>query len=266
MIPLSNLSVLEFAGNDARQFLHNQLSSDVNALPDGGAGFSCCCNPAGRVIALLLLVRRGDSVFAVCSAELALSLHHWLARFIFRSKVTISLRDDLAVCDGSGPAGITQPVVACTTTGLDYALVDKFSAGKEDGAESTAWKARELAAGICWLGEKSSAQFLPQMLNFESIGALSFRKGCFPGQEIIARTRYLGTLKRRALIITIRDGCKLAVMDKVEVHAKEDTYSAVVVDCAVTSANNNLLFLVVRCGGDIEPVSLSFDDQAFSLA
>ena len=203
MIPLPNLSVLEFAGNDARQFLHNQLSSDVNTLPEGAAGFSCCCNPAGRVIALMLLVPHAGSVFAVCSTVLAPSLEAWLARFIFRSKVTISRREDLVVCGWSEEVGDLRPVVASTVTGLEYALVDRGALKDAGQAQHVHWKSRELEAGICWLDEASTTQFLPQMLDFESIGALSFKKGCFPGQEIIARARYLGKVKRQPLLLKL---------------------------------------------------------------
>ena len=266
MIPLPNLSVLEFAGNDARQFLHNQLSSDVNTLPEGAAGFSCCCNPAGRVIALMLLVPHAGSVFAVCSTVLAPSLEAWLARFIFRSKVTISRREDLVVCGWSEEVGDLRPVVASTVTGLEYALVDRGALKDAGQAQHVHWKSRELEAGICWLDEASTTQFLPQMLDFESIGALSFKKGCFPGQEIIARTRYLGTLKRRALKLRIADGGELAVLDKVKVNTIADSYSAVVVDSAASGVDESVLFLVIRCSEEIEPVSLSVGDQAFSLA
>lgn len=266
MISLLNLSVLEFAGNDARQFLHNQLSSDINALPEGGAGFSCCCNPAGRVIALMLLVPHAGSVYAICSSALAAPLQAWLARFVFRAKVTITRREDLAVCGWSASLGDLDPIVATTVTGLEYALVVKQALKYTDQAQYDHWKTRELEAGICWLDEASSSQFLPQMLGFEAIGALSFKKGCFPGQEIIARTRYLGKLKRRALRVHIKNGQNLMIMDKVKVHSSEDSYTAQVVDSSVSGVDERLLFLVIRCGEDIEPVSLSAGDQILSLA
>ena len=97
MFPINTLSVLEFTGHDAGQFLHNQLSADITGITAGNAGFACCCNPAGRVLGLLLVSPRANSILVVCASELADQLKAWLGRYIIRADVQINLRSDLAV-------------------------------------------------------------------------------------------------------------------------------------------------------------------------
>ncbi|MDX1461344.1 MAG: hypothetical protein R3348_09845, partial [Xanthomonadales bacterium] len=162
------------------------MSSDVLATEDGQWGFGCCCNPAGRVIALLALRPGPDGVVGLCSASLAETLAGWLQRFVFRDDVTIRVRNDLAALGHIGTEASAGGV-----SGLSYSVQGIEEVNAVQALPGEAFHAAELQRGICWLHPESSAQFLPQMLGFEAIGALSFRKGCYPGQEIIARTRYL---------------------------------------------------------------------------
>lgn len=248
MLPLNSLSILEFKGHDAGQFLHNQLSADILGINPGTAGFACCCNPAGRVLALFLVSPHEGSYFVVCASELADELSTWLGRFIFREKVSIEHRPDLQVFAGdtSGPAA---PVaVLRSATGLNYALAGALDSPTEpENPAQGALKAKELRRGVCWLGKAGSGQYLPQMLGYEQIGALSFNKGCYPGQEIIARTRYLGKLKRRPVLVEV-EHAETQPGDKVELLAGEHSFSAVIADQAPAEGNNMLLFLVARMG------------------
>lgn len=267
MFPLSTLSVLEIKGHDAGQFLHDQLSADIASIPAGGAGFGCLCNPAGRVLGLLLVSLQEESILAVCAADLAESLKAWLSRFIIRADVNIALRSDLAV----SPAVHEESADGCihieTDTGLGYTVWpgSKLQADSDETPER-AWRIRELQAGIVWLGAASSAQFLPQMLGFETIGALNFKKGCFPGQEIIARTRYLGKLKRRPLLLHISDSAAAGIMEKITVISGDEQYSAVVVDRVQGSQQDQYLFTVVRAAEDLEVDRVVIREQSLALA
>lgn len=266
MIPLSNLAVLEFQGDDARQFLQNQLSADIDAIAVGQSGFACCCNPAGRVLALLLILPLDDRVLAVLSADLAEDTRTWLNRFILRSDVRITARNDLFVATG-GATDIAGAAVGPVEPleGLPYAVLDEPFPDIETGPDAAAaWKAEELRRGVCWLDSASAGQFLPQMLGFEAIGALNFRKGCFPGQEVIARTRYLGKLKRRPLLLQLEAGAPLPVMQKVTLETEQDSVSGVVVDEG-RDASGRCLMLVVRSPVAVKAKAVVVEEQRFNV-
>jgi hypothetical protein len=267
MIPLSNLSVFELRGNDARQFLQNQLSADIDAIAIGAAGFACCCNPAGRVLALLLVMPLEDRFMLVLSADLAEEIRAWLGRFVLRADVQMAARNDLFVATG-GAAAVSRAAhgPVAPVAGLSYVLLDEpFPDLEPEKGGGHHWKAEELQRGVCWLDGVTSGQFLPQMLGFERIGALSFRKGCFPGQEVIARTRYLGKLKRRPLLLRAGLGQALPALQKLSLETAAGPVSAVLVDQAAVGAER-WLFTVVRAEQEVTPLGMVVDGKAVSLA
>jgi folate-binding protein YgfZ len=216
---LGHLATLRFSGRDAGRFLHNQLSADILALQEGHSSFACLCQPKGRVIALLLVWHRGDAFEVICPAVQQEALAQWLQRFVFRDDVRIEEGSedvtgafvqgaDAAHEAAPGPASHTRPV-----PGFWYGT---GAADSSAAADAEAFRAVELEHGICWLDAATSEQFLPQMLGAGSIGALNFRKGCYPGQEIVARTYYLGKLKQRPLVLTFSGNTAPTVMDKLE--------------------------------------------------
>jgi folate-binding protein YgfZ len=263
MILLRTLAVLEFTGNDAGQFLHNQLSADIAGLPSGGSGFACCCNPAGRVLGLLLVSVQNDSILAICAGELALPLREWLNRFVIRADVDIKPRSDLAVIAGV-PESLAAGIQIETDFGLKYVIVPAQNLQDDaDNALERKWRTAELKSGVTWLGAGTGGQFLPQMLGFESIGALSFKKGCYPGQEIIARTRYLGKLKRRPMLIRISDAVPVSIMEKIELKDGDETHTAVVVDRVTGHQQDQFLFTVVRAGQEVQPEGVLIRERFF---
>ncbi len=261
MFPLSTLSVLEFSGHDAGQFLQNQLSADINNIGPGEAGYACCCNPAGRVLGLLLVCLHKDSLLAVCASELAEPLKTWLSRFVIRADVAIQLRDDLTVaaCNQDDPEG--AELVLKTGPGLNYAVLPSrhFSEPCDEDQAQT-WKVDELKKGIVWLDGETSAKFLPQMLGFEQIGALSFQKGCYPGQEIIARTRYLGKLKRRPLLVRAANATQIGINEKISLNRGDTACTAVVVAQAKDQNNGQYLFVVARMNETFRPETIKVRD------
>ena len=187
-IELPHLAATNVSGEDAESFLQAQFTADISRLADGEGAFSAYCDRRGNVLAVIRVRREGDGFSLVTAATLRGLLVETLGRYRLRARANF------------------EPV-ALPVTGLIegaqliYALADSGApAPGVDAAALAAWRARELRANIPWLGPETSGQFLPQMLGLESIGALSFRKGCFPGQEVIARVRYLGKLKRLPLI------------------------------------------------------------------
>lgn len=242
MVTLPYLRILEFRGADAVDFLHRQLSADIQGLAHGDATFACLCQPKGRVIALLLVLRGPDGVDVACAAALADPVTDWLRRFVFRDDVSLAIAADRVVrgaVDAECADGV-EPV-----PGLRYFLTEPAS-GEDEELSPEAFRARELAQGVAWLDGKTREQFLPQMLGAEGIGALNYRKGCFPGQEIVARTHYLGRLKQRPLVVDFAAETLPRPMDRVIVRGADQEAEAVVVDGARRGDGRSLALLVVR--------------------
>jgi folate-binding protein YgfZ len=267
IMPLDHLAVMEFRGHDAGQFLQSQLTADVAAITGETAGFACCCNPSGRVLGLLLLRHTDDGFLAICAADLATELEAWLGKYILRSRVEIMQRPDLVV---TGP--LERPEVLpgalrfASGHGVYTVAPAAAVAGLKPAPESVAaFRSSELLAGAVWLGEGSSGQFLPQMLGLERIGALSFRKGCYPGQEVIARTRYLGKLKRHPVLCLAEGALQPAILAKAELLAGELSASAVVVDCLTLPGPSTLLFLVARIEPGVKLVALRMEEADHPL-
>jgi hypothetical protein len=222
---LDGFSLLRVSGEDALTFLQGQLSNDVRALDAGRAQFSSYSTAKGRVLASLLLWRNGDDYFLLLSADIAAAIGKRLSMYVLRSKVRIEVAEPLQLTGAHGPAveawlaGLAlwpaQPLDVCgsadgvMTVALPsggvilVAQADQASrlatgAGSDFVAvDFCAWSLLDIEAGIPWVSSPTQEQFVAQMLNMDIFGALSFSKGCYPGQEIIARTRYLGKVKRR---------------------------------------------------------------------
>ena len=161
--PYSSILV---TGADAFDFLQAQLSNDLRLLDDRPQLLAAWCNPKGRVICLMRVSRSGDGYRLILPAELEESVLRRLTMFRFRSKVELE----------SAPA--TPADLGISGTADDW-LLDNLRAGRPE-----IWAAQ-------------SEEFTPHMLNLDLLGAVSFDKGCYPGQEIVARTHYRGATKRR---------------------------------------------------------------------
>ena len=254
MIVLPYLSIIQASGPDAGSFLHAQLSADVASLGDGEAGFACYCNPQGQVLALLLLGRRGNDFQIVCASSLAESVVKRLGMFVLRARVQLILTSGRHVV-GLNPGDALAPgsmLLPPREVALQYGLIAD-GGEQEHGSES--WQAGELIRGIAWLQPATSGRFLPQMLGLDRFGAVSFSKGCYPGQEIIARARYLGTVKRLPLRLRIEGKADLGAGDACVLHSSGRTIEAVVVESVSTAPDETTVFAVAPLAVG-EPVDL----------
>ena len=167
--------LLHFRGSDCVKFLQGQLSNDMRSLSATGWLLAGLHNPQGRVLALLRLwAPAPDHVVALLPAELADAIATTLRRYVLRAKVTIDADTDAAA--------LAQLATQWPAAALP--------------AAATA-RAPDIAAGVPQVYAATSGMFVSQMLNLDCIGAISFDKGCYTGQEIIARTHYRGRMKRR---------------------------------------------------------------------
>lgn len=203
---LGDHRVLELAGRDAAAFAQAQFMNDVAALPAGQWQWNGWLTPKGRVIALFALLKldAGTLWLVLPDADPA-ELEAMLQRFVFRSRLTLAVRDDLHVAGAFHAPAAADGVAIAAGDGveLDFGAASAARTLRIDSVEPppeasalARWRAVDLLHGWPRLPASQSGQWTPQMLSLERLGAFSLRKGCYPGQEIVARTHFLGQAKR----------------------------------------------------------------------
>jgi folate-binding protein YgfZ len=224
--PLPQLGVIQAQGEDAANFLHNQLTNDVLLLPVGQSRLAAFCSAKGRMQASFVLIKTApDTVLLVMSLDLLAQTLKRLSMFVLRAKVKLTdasgqwqLRGLLGSCARAllGDAAPWHTVVAdgAHAVALYPAVVDDvrvpralwlapkgqaLPAGPEVQPEVWTWS--DVMSGVALLSQPVFEAFVPQMLNYESVGGVNFKKGCYPGQEVVARSQFRGTLKRRAALV-----------------------------------------------------------------
>lgn len=224
--PLTQFALLRASGEDALNFLQGQLSSDLRELNGANAQYSSYSSAKGRMLASFLVWRQGEAFYLMLSADIADAIQKRLSMFVLRAKVKIERVDreyrllgvaGEAAADSLAAIGLVVPQEAMSLAEAAGGVAIRQRAGSyllalpettalesvsalQDRASlvgNQAWDAFDIAAGIVWVTRPTQEQFVPQMANMDLIGAVSFKKGCYPGQEIVARTQYLGKLKRR---------------------------------------------------------------------
>lgn len=229
---LGALAALRVEGAEAEPFLQGQLTSDVAALAPGSVQYSAWCSPKGRVLANFLLHRIDAKSFVLLLPEALLApIRKRLEMFVLRSKVAIEDASDETVRIGiGGPAaakcvdsilGTVPPLLRFEATaeaalaalpgGRFIGLVAPEHARALSGrlaecakpAGFACWQWLTIRAGVPMILPATQDQFIPQTINWDALGGVSFQKGCYSGQEIIARTQYLGRLKERLVLAHI---------------------------------------------------------------
>jgi folate-binding protein YgfZ len=220
--PLVHLGVITISGADAATFLQGQITCNVNDLSDIKCSIGAICNPKGRAITTFLLVKKDDTFLMILPQELLSSVQKRLQMYVLRSKVTLTDSSDelclLGLSDDLLMSGETaEPLFA--TTRQDNVVVKLNNRSliivEVDNAQSfwleqlnlgfqpessAKWRYLNILSGIPWLTAATSEEFIPQMLNLDKLGGISFTKGCYTGQEIVARTHYLGKAKRELFV------------------------------------------------------------------
>jgi len=210
---LSRYSLLRFSGADAQTFLHGQLTCDVAALQPGGSTYGGYCTPKGRLLATFLLWSAAAGTYTMLlPSVLAEPIRKRLMMYVLRAKVKVEDITADHACVGVHGTNATQGLAAVpehlhgvvesdgvTVIHLPVAryltVLPRTQADLGNGDD--AWSRLDIAAGIAIITPETQEEFVPQMVNLDLIGGLSYSKGCYPGQEIVARTHYLGRLKQR---------------------------------------------------------------------
>ena len=223
---LSQLGLLAFSGEDTAEFLQNQFTNDVRGLHADGAAWNGYCSAKGRMLANFLMWKHGADTCLQLSGDIRESVLKRLKMFVLRSKVASRDATDervrlvLAGAEAEAAlaaAGLPQPAGGMKTAANDHGLTVQIGQGKfvlsispesapamwatlakhATPVGTAVWDWLRLSNGIPMITAATQDEFVPQMVNWETLGGVSFQKGCYPGQEIVARTQYLGKLKRR---------------------------------------------------------------------
>lgn len=276
---LDDLAVLRIAGEDAADFLHTQLSNDIAHLGNDDARLAAYCTPKGRMLANLVLWREsaqaGSALLALIRADLLEPLLKRLRMFVLRARVAFEVTG-LRVCGISvaPPATSQVPQAKAPATGHVAWAVERNPAftrisapvapdgpqrhwlvvpegvdprqlsGLSDLAQGDrqAWDAQDIAAGLGWVESDNVELFIPQSLNYDLIGGVSFTKGCYPGQEIVARAHFRGTVKRRAFPAYCRLPADASLRAGMDVHdaQRPDTPAGRIINVAADTGNGTM--------------------------
>ena len=232
---LSHYGLLAISGEDTTSFLQTQLINDVTQLEASSSQLNGYCNPKGRLIANFRVFWRGETLYLRFPADMLEEVTKVLNKYKLRSKLTLEDHSDSMVRIGYSGAtadktlsgilaqlpaqpdevinidnltvikvpGITPSYELYGDTGV---IMDIWTKLDVHGAPvgMSAWQLIEILAGMPHITAESSEEYVPQMVNYQAINGLSFTKGCYPGQEIVARMHYLGKLKKRMYLARVR--------------------------------------------------------------
>lgn len=264
---LPHLSLIEINGADAESFLQGQLSNDVSLLHDCWQ-FSAYCNPKGRTLALLQLWRSADGFYALLDQSLVEQTLKRLKMYVMRSKVELQHVDQACIYGlkstdlneyfpalgaerSESKQGVTikqeqilldmgERLIAIALTGEAppvSGLLQQAPVGQD-------WLAEDIAAGLPRVNSNSYELFIPQMLNLDLLDGVNFKKGCYTGQEIVARMHYLGKLKQRMFICQL-DGLAGSIEIGQKIYLEADHSKSV--GSVVSSVDGfNLILAVIR--------------------
>ena len=212
---LSHLSTLSFSGSDAKEFLQGQMTQDINSISDQSYKMTSILNPKGRIIVTGLIKEFKGNIFFIISKDLSKDCVQWLSRYILRSDVKISIEKNyifglnnenqkqLFKYDGN------QQQLNISPISMDHSrcilLADDEVSLKDKSIESineSEWILSDIKRGLPILSKESSEKYIPQMINLDLLEGISFSKGCYTGQEVVARVQHRGKIKQRMFHIT----------------------------------------------------------------
>jgi len=276
---LDDFALIRATGADAVAFLHGQLTQDVAGLGQD-ARFAGYCSAKGRLMATLAIWRAPQAdvdggLYALVRRDIGQALVKRLSMFVLRAKARLEIvpatvagvwadASQVAALDAAAggrlpraaweradlPSGTWIAAPAADTgmrwwwiAGREPAAGDPLAASLVRG-DASQWHADELAAGLPWVGAATQDLFIPQTVNLDLIGGVSFTKGCYPGQEVVARSHYRGTVKRRMAFGWAQTGAQAAPQGGADLYdaRRPDTPCGRVIDAAVRGERSAVLF------------------------
>lgn len=241
-------TLIRVTGADAAAFLQGQFTQDIRKLAEEPLLLAAWCNAKGRVITVMRLVAMDDAIGLIVPHSMSEAIVRRLSLFRLRARVQFAIAgaewqatalaadDDLAMLETAGllpnvdDSAVVRnsQLVAFDAGGTPRCIeifgpTDAFSSGGlmfRQALDDSAWRAALIAAGIPTIAEETSEQYTPHMLNLDLLGAISFTKGCYTGQEVVARTEHLGKAKRRLFHYRLESG-SASIGDKLA-HNEQD--------------------------------------------
>lgn len=217
---LSHLGVIRVEGDEAAKFIHGQLTQDFSLLGPNEARLCALCSPKGRMLASFIGFKNSPSeILLICSQDLLGAMVKRLSMFVMRAKAKVSDASEsfslYGMLSSQAPGSDTDMPWALEKTSDGtrislypsdgqprqlWILASDAPAPQGPVLSPALWAWSEVRSGVATVTAPVSEAFVPQMVNYESVGGVSFKKGCYPGQEVVARSQFRGTLKRRAFI------------------------------------------------------------------
>ena len=302
---LSHYTLIRVTGTDANSFLQGQLSNDINLVTENQTQLSAYCSPKGRALALFRVFKFDDAYFLSLPNEVAEKTITRLKMFIMRSDVTMddvteqyfhfgiagknsarNLKKGLDISDlpqKPDESHLSNHISIQKLAGnperfelfgsIDSATAtwDKLKKNCQPVGQSN-WSLQRINAGIPEILANTSEEFVPQMLNLQLVNAVNFQKGCYPGQEIVARTKYLGKLKKRLYLVEIKTNNAVKIgsdiyetgdnqqsVGKIVLAelSSPDTYNALAV-LRISALDMQPLFLVDKNGAELSLLEIPY--------
>ncbi len=285
---LTHLSTIKVTGSDAKSFLQGQFTCDINELTESKSFFAAFCSAKGRTISTLLVIKQTDAFLLVLPTDLLEKVSKKLQMYIMRSDVqlqnmqnehcllgvnvqipnifslpttpqqdfTVQHKDDstyikLPLADNRYLiiSTVSEAISLWTDLTTNHALIP---------CHPNLWIEQDISAGIPWLSQESSEEYIPQMLNIDKLGGISYTKGCYTGQEIIARTHYLGKAKRELFLASCKNSSSIVADTAIITNISEQIIGKVL---SLQSNGEQTKMLIVMQSTDSELENLMLNNS-----
>ena len=293
---LSNHGLIKVHGEDAESFLQNQFTNDIRNVNDSTYQTSAWCSPKGRIIATFKIFKQADSFYLSLSADLIDHVINKLRMYVMMSKVTLEdvsesfihfglsgkhseeLLNKALASTGETKAPITSPQISTYKTlsilrmpdasprfeifgGLDDAK-ELWESCAEDAIQTNSdyWDYLNILSGLPQISEASSESWIPQMINFIAVDGVDFQKGCYPGQEVVARLNYLGKTKRRLFRVEISSDQLPAINDAIQ--SESDKQAGKILNAAFNPDGIVEALAVLKITETEKPLTLTENNNA----
>ncbi len=297
MAHLPHLGIIRAEGADAASFLHYQLTNDVLLMKAGECRLAAFCNAKGRMQASFVVYKRSaEELLLICRQDLLAQTVKRLSMFVLRAKAKLSDASDAFQLLGLAGDAVTQVLNTAATSPSAIQAWQRHTVGLADvltlypalgqprafwlapkdvapptcaALSADLWQVGEVMSGIAWVELATFEAFVPQMLNYESVDGVNFKKGCYPGQEIVARSQFRGTLKRRAFIVQSESPMKAGqeIFSSLDITqpcglvaqaATDGVHHVAVVELQLSASENSSLHLGVADGPALRLLPLPY--------
>ncbi len=279
---LAHLAIIEVSGEDTIQFLQGQLTCNINDISESKASIAAFCNAKGRVISTLIVAKTPIGFWLILPESLAETVRKKLQMYVLRSKVTLCISEDLSLFGMSGTE--VDPPIVLPDQSFDclhrqnltwirlpseqprFLCIVNLNAGDppffNDAPDDSlgTWRYQDISSGFPWFDIAQSEHYIPQMLNIDQLGGISFNKGCYTGQEIVARTHYLGKSKRQLYLaechVNLPTLAELTVLD-----AEKQTKCGDIVAMQGLDQNTRMLIVLQTIDDSLKTLILDNHDH-----